>query len=239
MRQLARKSDASALATVVSGVAAAIPAEAVTNSVPYQGLVSAMPSGIAWAATGFFAALWIFYPWADRSRIQQLWDWMTRKFDVEFAKAGKWDHGINTDLQVKAKIRFRKSGAMRLHLRVYELVGQGRKPFETVYDLGPRNAIKGQPEVIEIVDFAFPEVGWDHTKARGWSATKQRSLIGGSRNIAILECRGRFHTQSYKLYIHHINHDTGQNKFKPSVSVIREDDDIWLTDKLSKIGEWR
>ncbi len=225
--------------SAVAALCGAVPTEVVTNSLTFQRLLQSMPSGVAWFFAGFFLALWLFYPWGEKSRVMAIWEWLFKKFDVEFAKAGQWGHGLDTDLQVKAKIRFRKTGPMRLRLRVFEMVGQGRPPWQTVYDLGAIAAVRGDTRIIEVVDCAFPFPGWDHEKPRGWSENRERPLIGNSRNIAIIECSGRFHTQKFHLYIQHINHDTGVGKFKPSLCVIREDDEIWDVSEMNKIGEWK
>lgn len=182
---------------------------------------------------------WLFKAGSRSSRFDMLLDRLFKKFEVEFLKVGKFDIGAGeTDVQLKIEVRFVKSGDFRLRLRVFEVIGRGRMPRETVHDLGCHTVVEGQKLRFDVVDFAFGVPGWDHERKRGWSATRERSLIGRSKNVAVFECQGRF-TQRYRMFIEHLNHDVGSNVHKPSLYVQGEDEDIWDLSETNLLGDVR
>ena len=244
MRNLIRKSDAPLLGLVLPACNF-IPAEVVSNSVAYQKMVAMVPSGLSWALAGFSVALWLFYPWAEKPRTTLFWKWLTDKFVIEHLAAGhwsKWDEQTDpmpqTDIGVRLRIRFIRSGKFKLRLRLFACTGQGRKPFHHVIPLGTITASKGQTLDIPVVDFGLPEPGWDHLRKRGWGPKREHSLIGRSKNVVVFECEGRL-TQSHRFFVEMVNHDRGLGKHKPSLYIQDEDDDIWSVSADQKAGEWK
>jgi hypothetical protein len=241
MLSLLRRSDAAAVAAVLATIAAMVPSEAVTNSPNYQELLAKMPSGIPWFFAGFFASLWLFYPWGERSRAHAVWAKLTRKFDVESFGAGQFlnlggdEHTPQTDVIVRLRIRFVKSGHYKMRVRLFACTGRGRKPMHHVSPLDDVDAVRGEILDIPVVDMGIPEPGWDHQRPRGWGPKKSQPFIGKSRNVAMLECTGIL-TQSYRMFIEMVNHDTGVGKFKPSIYVQGEDEDIWDVSENAKHG---
>lgn len=188
------------------------------------------------------ATLWYDLLRGSDSRIWQVWHQMTDKFEVAHLHAGHWSGpewgGVMpmTDIGVRLQVKFvRKVRRIDLVLRVYSCTGQGREPFEHVIKIANNyNAQAGQKLNIPVVDMGIPEPGWDHTRKRGWGPLKTENLIGGSRNVVIVECHGRWLTQRRKIYIQMVSH-VGQ-KLSPCLYVQEEEDDVFDTSARSKLG---
>jgi hypothetical protein len=143
-----------------------------------------------------------------------------------------------TDIAVRLRIRFvRNVRGARIWLRVFSCTGQGRKPFEKVYPVGRINAVKGEVVEIPVVDKGISEPGWDAHRPRGWGPQTDGSLLLGSRNIAIIECQGRWLTQRHKFFIASVSH-VGRHS-SPRIYLQDEQDDIFDTSADAKTGLWR
>lgn len=208
-------------------------------------LVPAVPDWLLPFSVGVSIATLCFdILYRDHSRLRELWGLLTRKYQVEKVSVGQFGEWCgqqmpDTDVGVRLTIRFKRSGKFRLFLRVFSCTGRGKRPFEHLISLGDVDAVTGQPMNIPIVDMALSEPGWDHTRKRGWGPKKEQNLVGGSHNVAVFECRGRFFTQKHRVYIAMVNHDTGQQKFKPCLYVQEEADEIWDVSEGARIREWR
>lgn len=126
-----------------------------------------------------------------------------------------------------------------MRLRIFEGLGRGKTAEETVLDLGRVNAIKGQTYDLDVLATAFPYAGWDHTLPYGWGPNAEKRFIAFPYSVAVIECEGRLHTQKFALAVLHINHDRGQRVFKPSIAIIREDDDLFDISARSRLDGWR
>ncbi|WP_157801264.1 hypothetical protein [Sphingobium sp. LB126] len=191
------------------------------------------------------ATLWYDLLRGNDSRVWQFWHKVSDKFEVAHLHAGHWSGpewgGVMpaTDIGVRLRIRFiRKVRRVDLVLRVYSCTGRGQQPFEYVLKIANSyNAQAGQTLDIPIVDMGIPTAGWDHKRKRGWGPLKTENFIGGSRNVAILECHGRWLTQRRKIYIEMISH-VGQ-KLSPCLYVQEEGDDVFDTSAQNKLGIYR
>ena len=244
MKTPIRSADLPLLSALVP-LAHLVPAEMVFNSDKYQALVRAVPDWAFWASCGFVAAAWLLDPWRKQSRIRDFWHWATDTFAVaHFHAQNHWqDWGPNNDLMpdsdigVRLRIRFVRSGKCRLVLRVFSCTGQGREPSEYVVMVRDVDAIKGQKLDIEMVDMGIASLGWDHTRPRGWGPDKAINFIGGSRNVAVLECRRGPFIQRHRFFVAMVNHHDQHSA--PRIYIQDEDEDIFDTGSDAKTGIWR
>ncbi len=193
-----------------------------------------------------FAIASVFWdPFASDSRIRQIWRFLTDVFEVEHlvvqSNWSNWDRdgGMmpETDIGARLRIRFVKRTEGQLILRIFQCTGQGRKPIEHVAKLGKIVAEKGEIQTIPIVDHGISVPGWDPNRVRGWGPDKLTPLVGGSRNIAILELRRGLFIQKHKFFVMMISHN-GKH-CKPSIYVQDENEDVFDTSAEAKAGSWR
>jgi len=244
MKMSIRRNDLFRLSAVIP-LARSIPAELVYNSPAYLRLVNSMPEWLLPASLGFVIAVWLVDPWTSDSRLREWWKWATDVFEVEHLHAQSfwpnWDADggsmPETDIGVRLRIRFRRRTKGNLWLRVFSCTGQGRKPLEKVINLGSVDALKGEVMDIPVVDAGIPEPGWDHTRKRGWGPDKSADFIGGSRNVAILECSHGGITQKHRFFVAMVSH-VGKHG-APRIYIQDEDDDIFDTSDQALTGSFR
>lgn len=226
--------------SAASTAAAFLPSAAITDSAQYQSLLTAAP-GAPWFSAGFFLALWLFtHPESKAPPWSRAMDALFKKYDVDLAGVGNYRASVNkSEVQVRVILRFRRSGNFKIRMRIFEGLGRGRPADETVLDLGSIDAIKGQTYDLDVLAVAFPYAGWDHTRPYGWGPNAEKRFIPYPYNVAVIECESRLHTQKFAMAILHINHERGQQVFKPSIAVIREDDEIFDVSAKPLLGEWR
>lgn len=195
-----------------------------------------IPDWVLAGIIAFSAAAWWFDPWRER-----LWGWMTDSFDVIGVDVGKFleydqqDRTPESDIEVRLRIRFRRSGRFKLSMRVFQCTGMGREPLHLFQSLGSISASKGQELRIPIASVGFPEPGWDNEKERGWGPRKEGSVIRGSRNVVSVQAKG-WMTQSFKVFIEMVDHNKGGQKHRPSLYVQDENDNIWGVDRGAVVG---
>lgn len=177
------------------------------------------------------------------SRIWQICRRLTDKFRVEHAHAGHWstwdaatDPMPETDVGLRLRLRFVRSGKFKLRVRLFSCTGRGAEPFQHLIPLGEIDATNGQIFDLPLVDMGLQEAGWDHTRKRGWGPDREHSLIGKSFNVAIVECEGKWLTQKHRFFVAHINHDTGLHRHKPSIYFQDESDDVWDVSGNNRMG---
>ena len=217
-----------------------MPTETVTNSLSFQHAVAAMPDGLPWFSAGVFFALWAFYPWEEKSRLQQLWSSLTRKFDVEKVHVGKWTDDFvsimpQSDAGVRLKIKFRKTlRPARFRLRIIQMSGM-RKPTEKIIDLSRDEIVSGEVLNIPLVTAGEASPGWDPSLPRGWGPHQDGHIIVDAPNILIVECEGRLHTQKHRFFIQRLK--TGDNNGPhPAFFVLDEDHEPFDPD--APFGMW-
>ena len=199
-----------------------------------------MPSGIAWFLAGVFIALWAFYPWDEKSRLQQLWYRLTRKFVLTKVHVGKWTDDFvemmpRSDSGVRVTLKFRKTVRPgRLRLRIIEMSGMAQSK-ERIVDLSRDEIISGEEIHIPIVTAGCPSLGWDPTRPRGWGPAQDGTIIGDAPNIVIVECEGRYLTQLHRLFVQQIA--AGDQKVPhPAFFVLDEDHEPFDADE--PFGRW-
>lgn len=241
MKSLIRKSDAPLLSALIP-LSLKIPATVITSEPNYLNAVALVPDWFFWVSLGFAAAAWLLDPWRKESRLREWWTALTNSFDIERVVVGNFDDPgdpmPSTDVALRVFIRFRKSGRYKVRLRVFSCTGRGRKPFQHVIPISEITVVHGERMMVPVVDLGVARQGWDHERKRGWGPTKDQSFIGGSYNVVLLECEGRF-TQKHRLFVALINHDTGAGVFTPSIYVQSEDDEIWDTTGDARLGDFK
>lgn len=209
-------------------------------------LVPAMPDWLLPFSLGIaIATLWFDVLFRDNSRLRELWKILTDKFEIAHLHSGHWNDWNEpgdvmplTDIGVRLRIRFkRRVKRGRLRLRVFSCTGQGRKPFEDLIDLGKIDVAKGKILDIPLVDLGVPSPGWDHERKRGWGPKKQATLIGLSRNVAVIECEGMFLTQRHRIFVTMVSHHRPDSP--PGIYAQDEADDIFDLSEDSRIGIWK
>jgi hypothetical protein len=221
------------------------PATLITNNPTYLHLVAAAPVWLLPASLGFAVAVWLIDPWIKDSRLRQLWKWATDVFEVKHLHAqSSWqnwdsDGGVmpETDIGVRLRIKFRRRVKGHLSLRVFSCTGQGRTPFETVIKIGTVDAIAGETIDIPVVDLGIGEPGWDPQRRRGWGPDKSADFIGGSRNVAVLECRHGWLTQTHHIFVAMVSH-VGKHQ-APRIYVQDGDDDVFDISEHVRTGLWK
>lgn len=241
MTKKIRTSDLTLLSAIIP-ISQWIPATLITENPTYLKLVGMVPDWFFWGSLGFAVAAWGLDPWRKQSRIRDGWKWATDKFVVERIYVGNWmdesgEMMPRTDTGVRMHVRFLKTvRPARLRLRIFQIVGQGRKPRESIIDLSRDEIVAGEALAIPIVTAGQPSPGWDHTRARGWGPEPKETLIGGSMNVAVLECEGRFVTQRHKVFIRRVTNLSDHPA--PHIFVLDEDHDLFDLAPDSKSGEW-
>lgn len=221
-----------------------VPSQVISNGQTYQSWVSKMPAWLLPFAIGFAVASYVWDPFQKDSRLRQLWHLLTDSFEVSHLGAGHWSPWDgqgpmpDTDIGVRVRIRFRRDVSNAdLRLRIFSCTGRKRKPFEKVIRLGIVNAAKGETRDIPIVDIGIPEPGWDHIRKRGWGPTKDTSLITGSRNVVVIECKRGWLTQKHHVFIALVSH-VGKHA-APRIYVQDEADAPFDTSETALTGMWK
>jgi hypothetical protein len=218
-----RASDVSLLAATIVPVSQKISAQLVTANETYLDLVSKVPDWFFWLSVGFAIAVWIYESAKDGSRVRQLFNFLTRKFEVEDLVVANWSGMPETDVGVRIKLRFLKTmRPLRLKMHVSMCSDTGRPALKEMFDLSIREATKDQSIWFTIVTAGKASAGWDHELKRGWGRKCERRLIGGAGNVVTIECEGIF-TQRHKIYIRLCD---GGGKL-PSIFATHEDIDIY------------
>jgi hypothetical protein len=57
--------------------------------------------------------------------------------------------------------------------------------------------------------------------------------------VVVLECQGKWLTQTRRFFVEVISHDTGLGLHKPNLYLQDEDDDIWDVSEGAKTGLWK
>ena len=178
------------------------------------------------------------------SRIRQVWGWLFDYFEIKGVDVGHFGaYGGNpmtpqSDVAVRIRVRFLKDRHFKCWLRVHELTGMGREPFERILPIAEQSFVRGEELWVPIVDMGIAQPGWDHTIKRGWGPMRDHTLIGGACNVVVFECKGRFRTQKHKIFIGMVNHDSNP-KNTPSLYVQSEGDDIWDVSSNSELARYR
>ncbi|HEX4737451.1 MAG TPA: hypothetical protein VH331_07810 [Allosphingosinicella sp.] len=180
----------------------------------------------------------------EHSRIREVWHYLTDTFTVDFVHAGSWTGLPDTDIGVRGRIRFRRrlKGA-KLMLRVYSIVGHGRKPFHHLIKVETLDVEPGEERTLQIVTLGIPRPGWDHMRPRGWGpqSADMPSFIGASKNVAIIEVRRGLLVQRLKLFIELISHPRPgpQQEGGPCLYVQDQHDDVFDVSETNRLGYFK
>ena len=134
-----RPSDASYASVLVPFIIAGI--DKWGTSLPaFSAVIAMIPDWAFPAACGFAVTVYLIDPWRPKSRMVELWQLATNKFEIEHfcVQQGWYDLDTVTyqDLAVRLRVRFLKDVRQaRMALRIYACTGMGRKPCHWVIAL--------------------------------------------------------------------------------------------------------